>query len=376
MPNRRPGRLPRVVSIIGTRPEGIKLKPVVRALAERGIDQRIVFTGQHRGLRDGFDFLGPRDIRELAIDPREQSAGEIADTIHYELCEQLDRREDALVIVQGDTSSAYAGALAARDRGIAIAHVEAGLRTYDLAQPWPEEGHRIAIDAISDLLFAPSSLAARNLAAEPGVRGAVHVTGNSGIDALMEVHPVEPPLPPPDPGRRRILLTCHRRENQGEPLRRVALACRRLARALPVEIVLALHPNPQLRRSWHRLLGGVPHVHMIEPQDHAATVALIASSWLILTDSGGIQEEAPALGRPVLVLREVTERAEAIESDNAELVGTDADRIFSAVERLFRDEIRYRQMAKVSFPFGDGKASGRIAAVIEGFLHSRIAGIS
>jgi UDP-N-acetylglucosamine 2-epimerase len=347
------------------------MRPIVRALAERGLEQEVYLTGQHRGLAGTFDFLPEAQVRDLAINTREQSAGEISETIHYELCGRLDRRRADLVLVQGDTSSAYAGALAARDRGIAVAHVEAGLRTYDRQQPWPEEGHRIDIDALSNLLFAPSELAASNLATEPNVHGTVHLTGNSGIDALLQARPAEPSLPPPSSGRRRILLTCHRRENQGEPLREIALACRRMARELPVELVLPLHPSPQLRRTLERLLGGVPHIRLIEALDHEANIALMRTSWLILTDSGGIQEEAPALGKPVLVLRNVTERAEAIETANAELVGTDSDRIFNAVSALLEDGQRYRRMATPSFPFGDGQASRRIADVIEQFLSAR-----
>jgi UDP-N-acetylglucosamine 2-epimerase (non-hydrolysing) len=245
------------------------------------------------------------------------------------------------------------------------------LRTHDPKQPWPEEGHRIAIDALSDLLFVPSERAAHNLAKEPGIHGTVHLTGNSGIDALLQTIGSAPPLPPPESGRKRILLTCHRRENQGEPLRQVALACRQMARQLPVEFVLPLHPAPQLRRTMERLLGGVPHIRVVEPLDHGATIALMETCWLVLTDSGGIQEEAPALGKPVLVLRNVTERAEAIDSANAELVGTETDRIIDAVSLLLEDEERYRRMAKPSFPFGDGRASGRIADAIEAFLRVR-----
>lgn len=364
----------RIVSIVGTRPEAIKLRPLVRALAERGVDQQVIFTGQHRGLAAAFGFLPAEAIAILGINPREQSAGEISEAIHYKLCGRLDRRDARLVIVQGDTSSAHAGALAARDHGITLGHVEAGLRTFDLGQPWPEESYRVAIDAMSDLLFAPSDRAARHLASEPEVRGAVHLTGNTGIDALLEVRGAPPPLPAPAAGRRRILLTCHRRENQGEPLGRIAHACRRLAREAPVEIVLPLHPSPALRHALQRLLGGVPHIRLVEPLDHAGSVALMESSWAVLTDSGGIQEEAPALGKPVLVLRNVTERAEAIESGNAELVGTDSAAIFDAVTRLVEDEDRYRRMATPAFPFGDGRAALRIADIIQDFLKTQASG--
>jgi UDP-N-acetylglucosamine 2-epimerase len=193
--DRLAARSARIVSIVGTRPEAIKLRPVVSALAARGLDQQVILTGQHQSLASAFAFLAPDNIRDLGVDTREQSAGEICDAIHYELCELLDRHDADLILVQGDTSSAYAGALAARDQGIALGHVEAGLRTFDLTQPWPEEGYRIAIDGLSDLLFAPSDSAARNLAAEPAVRGAVHLTGNSGIDAAGRSPDSAAPLP-------------------------------------------------------------------------------------------------------------------------------------------------------------------------------------
>ena len=363
-----------IVAIVGTRPEAIKLRPLARILRARGRAQQVILTGQHRGLAATFDFLPPGAVTILDVDPAEQSPGEIAETIHYRLCERLDRRDAGLLLVQGDTSSAYAGALAAADCEIPLGHVEAGLRTFDLDQPWPEEGHRIAIDALSDLLFAPSGRAVANLAAEPDVRGVVHLTGNTAIDALLEVRGACPPLPAPQADRRRILLTCHRRENQGETLRRIASACRRLARDLPVEIVLPLHSAPVLRRSVDRLLGGVPHIRLVAPLGHAEMVALMESSWAVLTDSGGIQEEAPALGKPALVLREVTERGEAIDSGNAELVGTDPDRIFDAVAGLIGDEARYRRMATPAFPFGDGKAAERIADVVDQFLRGGMNG--
>jgi UDP-N-acetylglucosamine 2-epimerase (non-hydrolysing) len=342
---------------------------VIRALRDHGgFEQQVIMTGQHRGLAAGFDSLPCSNVTELPVNPAEQSAGELRDAIHDSLCRHLRREEADLVLVQGDTSSAYAGALAARDRGIALAHVEAGLRSFDLQQPWPEEGYRIAIDHLSDLLFAPTEAAVRNLKSEPRVRGAVHLTGNSGIDALFDVLRTLPPAAPPESRRKRILVTCHRRENRGDPLRRVAEACRRLVRELPVEIVLPLHGSPVARRSVLRLLGREPHVHLIDPLDYRGMVELMTSSWLILTDSGGIQEEAPALGRPVLVLREVTEREEAVSSANAELVGTDADRIVNAVSRLIADESRYATMSRPNLPFGDGRASERIVTAISAFF--------
>lgn len=359
----------RVVSIVGTRPEAIKLAPVVRALCDRTeLEPHVILTGQHDGLDSAFSFLPRHAVDSLAVDPSEQSPGEVREAIRDRLGARLNRRQDAFVLVQGDTSSAAAGALAARDRRIPLGHVEAGLRSHDRRQPWPEEDHRILIDELSDLLFAPTAASARNLAAEPAVIGEVHVTGNSGIDALLATHRAIARMPAPQPSRRTILLTCHRRENRGPVLAGIAAACRRMVEALAVEIVLPLHPNPHVRQAIEQLLGGAPHVRLIEPLDYADMVALMAQSWLIVTDSGGIQEEAPALGRPVLVLRDTTERPEALASESAELVGTDPARLFAAVARLVGDDARYRRMARPAFPFGDGHAAPRIADAIAAFL--------
>jgi UDP-N-acetylglucosamine 2-epimerase (non-hydrolysing) len=345
------------------------LRPVAKALRDHGgFALRVLLTGQHRGLESRFDFLGTKNVCDLAVNPSEQSAGELREAIHDRLCRLLHRDEDDLVLVQGDTSSAYAGALAARDRGIALGHVEAGLRSFDLDQPWPEEGYRISIDRLSDLLFAPTPAAVRNLESEPEVTGSISLTGNTGIDALLEqAAELHPALPLPSP-RKRILVTCHRRENRGEPMRRVIDACLRLVRDLPVEITFALHTSPLVRDPLQRLLKGQPYIRVVEPLSYREMVLAMTDAWLIMTDSGGIQEEAPALGRPVLVLREVTERSEALESRNAELVGTDPARIVNAVARMLVDEAHHGRMSRPSLPFGDGRAAARIVEAIAEFL--------
>ncbi|HEY0446271.1 MAG TPA: UDP-N-acetylglucosamine 2-epimerase (non-hydrolyzing) [Allosphingosinicella sp.] len=356
---------PLIVSIVGTRPEAIKLAPVLRALAARpDFEQRLILTGQHPGLARQFDFL---PVDDLAIDPREQSAGELRENLHYALLRQFVRRRPDLVLVQGDTTSAVAGALAARDCGIPVAHVEAGLRSHDLDHPWPEEANRIVIDELAALLFAPTERAAGNLAAEPNVTGAIHVTGNSGIDALFEACAAAPGPAPADDARRTILVTCHRRENRTE-LFKIATALKRIVRQLPLGILFLLHPNPYVRRAVEPLLGGEPYIQLLEPVGHEEMVALMARSWLILTDSGGLQEEGAALGRPVLVLRTVTERSEALDTANAELVGTDPARIFAAVSCLLADEEKYAAMARPTLAFGDGHAAPRIADEIGRFL--------
>lgn len=357
---------PLVLSIAGTRPEAIKMAPVVRALAGRAtLDQKLVLTGQHKDLARFFD-VPPGVVQELDLNLAEQTAGEICEVIRNALGSVFARLRPDLVLVQGDTSSALAGALAAKDCGLAVGHVEAGLRSGDLLQPWPEEGNRIRIDAVSDLLFAPSEAAARNLTREP-VKGAVRVTGNSGIDALFHARSLCPTEAPAGE-RKTILVTCHRRENQGPALARVASALKRLVSELPLQIIFPLHTNPHLRGSLRRLLGREPDIALIEPVGHSEMVCLMERAWLILTDSGGLQEEGPALGKPVLVLRDRTERGEAVESENLELVGTDPQRIFSAVSRLLEDADRYARMARPRFPFGRGGAAASIAALVEAFL--------
>jgi UDP-N-acetylglucosamine 2-epimerase (non-hydrolysing) len=361
-----PAERPLIVSVVGTRPEAIKLEPVLRALADRSdLDQRVILTGQHADLDRHFDFL---PVQDLAIDPREQSAGELCESLQFELLQWFVRSRPSLVLVQGDTTSAVAGALAARDCGIPVAHVEAGLRSHDLQQPWPEEVNRIAIDEVSTLLFAPTPRAAENLATEPRVTGQIYMTGNSGIDALFHARDAAGTEAPAGPDERRlILVTCHRRENRTE-LFKIATALKRIVRNLPMTVVFPLHPNPYVRQLVEPFLAREPHIRLIEPVGHEEMVRLMGRSWLILTDSGGLQEEGAALGKPVLVLRNVTERSEAVETDNAELVGTSPARIFAAVSCLYADQEKYSRMARPTLAFGDGRAAPRIADEIQRFL--------
>lgn len=358
----------RIVSIVGTRPEAIKMAPVVSALASRrAIDQQLILTGQHEGLRRHFDVPG-LCMHELPLDPRGHSVARLREKLHALLCGTLERQAPDLVLVQGDTASAMAGAMAARVCGLAIGHVEAGLRSHDLRQPHPEEGYRTAIDAMSELLFAPTEAAAGNLRGEWRVSGQIAVTGNTGIDALLRARRRARSVPH---FPRLILASCHRKENQGAPLLSVCAALKRIARELPVKLCVLLHPNRHARQALLEALGDAPEIVLVEPLEHEEMVGLMERSWLILSDSGGFQEEGPALGKPVLVLRNVTERPEALVSDNIELVGTDAQTVFEGVARLVRDDVRYAGMSRPSFPFGDGHAAERIAEIIEGWLTSR-----
>ena len=274
-----------------------------------------------------------------------------------------------LVVVQGDTSSALGAALAGFTAGIPVAHVEAGLRTHDPSLPWPEEEYRTAIDADADLLFAPTELAAANLRAEK-VDGKIHVTGNSGIDALLGTVSRLPPPSLRDSRVRRLLVTCHRRESWHDGLGSIAAALAELA-GQGVEADFILHPNPFVATSMRRLLAGIPGVRLIDPCGHEELLLRMRDADLVLSDSGGIQEEAPALGVALLILRGKTERPEGIATGNSRLVGTDRGRIVSEVRRLLDDPAALAAMSRPVLPFGDGRAGPRIASIIMSWLQQR-----
>lgn len=269
----------------------------------------------------------------------------------------------ALAVVQGDTSSALGGALGAAMAGVHVAHVEAGLRSHDRLNPWPEEDFRIAIDRQATLLFAPTGLSAANLRRE-GTRGSVLVTGNTGVDALLDRLPLVDRRGAAPDGSRRILVTCHRRESWGEGFQEIAAAIREIAGRPGVEIRFVLHPNPRVAATMRAHLGSVSNIRLLEACSHVEMLSLMRGSDLILSDSGGIQEEAPTLGIPLLVLRDRTERPEAIASGNMVLVGREPGRISATVDRLLNDAARLNAMAKPALPFGDGRASERIAGAI------------
>ena len=278
-----------------------------------------------------------------------------------------------LVMVQGDTSSALGGALAARDLCIPIAHVEAGLRSHDRAMPWPEEGNRIAIDELADLMFAPTKSAAANLARERR-RGEVYITGNTGIDAL---HATLATLPPRMPqcifpgGPLDILVTCHRRENWGPGLASLAVALVKLAAEGTAAIEVVLHPNPRASEVMRLLFDGQPGISLTLPSSHREMIERMRRADLILSDSGGVQEEAPALGVPLLILRDKTERPEAVTCGNARLVGTATERLLAEVRRLHADRDALARMARPALPFGDGCSAPRIAALVRAWLIAR-----
>lgn len=339
------------------------MAPVAHALSERELPPSLVLTGQHPDLSPGDFGLDGFCRRQLfcrgQADPHRHVAAVTA-ALQQEFGEQPD-----LVIVQGDTSSALGAALAAFTANVPVAHVEAGLRTHDLLLPWPEEEYRTAIDANADLLFAPTTTAAANLRGE-NVPGEIHVTGNTAIDALMVA---EAELPPPTVHERRIptiVVTCHRRESWGEGLDSIATAICELAdRAL---IRLILHPNPRIQAHMQAKLSHVPNVHLIEPRSHRDLLELMRDADLVMSDSGGIQEETPSLGIPLLVLREKTERPEGIAAGSARLVGTSTDRIVSEAQHLLDNPAALAAMSVRRFPYGDGRAAPRIATIIEDWL--------
>jgi UDP-N-acetylglucosamine 2-epimerase (non-hydrolysing) len=356
--------------VIGTRPEAIKLAPVAHALAARGLGPTLIFTGQHSDL-DPHDFaLSDFPRLQLRCPGKQDPHAHVRDA-NAALLPLLRDRPD-LLVVQGDTSSALGAALAAFAAGVPVAHVEAGLRTHDPLLPWPEEEYRTAIDEEANLLFAPTQLAAANLHAER-VAGEIHITGNTSIDAVLAVEAGLPPASLRNGSAPRVLVTCHRRESWGEGLESIAAALLELGEDGAAAIDLVLHPNPHVAATMRTMLAPARNVALIDPCSHLELVRRMRDADLILSDSGGIQEEAPALGTPLLVLREKTERPEGIATGNMRLVGTRADRIVTEARRLLDDPIAHAAMSRRAFPYGDGHAAPRIAALIEEWLERRSA---
>jgi len=363
----------RVLSVFGTRPEAIKMAPVVRALAERPADFESVVcvSAQHRQMLDQvLDVFGLKADHDLDLMTAGQSPGDVVGRVLARLPPLLRELAPDVLLVQGDTMTAFAAAFAAYLEKIPSGHVEAGLRTGDRYQPFPEEMNRVLISRLASIHFAPTAQARDHLLAEGTPAEAVHLTGNTVVDALLQTvrpdyrfrHPVLAAL---DPARRLVLITTHRRESFGAPLRSTCEAIRQLACLFPdLEFVLPVHPNPQVKGPVEDLLGDLPVMHLIEPVDYLEFVHLMNRATIILTDSGGIQEEAPSLGKPVLVLREVTERPEGVAAGTAVVVGTDPRRIVGTASELLSDQAAYERMAHRRNPYGDGRASERIASAL------------
>jgi len=363
----------RVLLVFGTRPEAIKLCPLVRALRTRPeFAVRVCVTAQHRQMLDQvLEAFGITPDHDLDIMRSRQTLAGLTARVLEALDPVLERESPDLILVQGDTTTTLAGAVAGFYRRIPVGHVEAGLRTGDVSQPFPEEMNRVLTSRIADLHFAPTARSSANLIGEGVPKDRVYVTGNTGIDAVLYVRDAMESgeltttgWPWLDGSRRLIVMTSHRRENFGNGFVREMQALARIATRPDVQIVYPVHRNPNVLEPAHQLLGGHPNIHLIEPLPYVPFVDLLRRSFLILTDSGGIQEEAPSLGKPVLVLREKTERPEAVEAGTVKLVGTDEEQIVGETTRLLDDGDEYRRMTRVHNPYGDGRACGRIAEIL------------
>lgn len=366
----------KVLAVFGTRPEAIKMFPVVQAIyAQPDIGARVCVTAQHREMLDQVLEIA-RIIPDVDLDVMRanQSLDGLLARLVVGLGETLDAEKPDRVLVHGDTLTTMAATLAAYFRKIPVGHVEAGLRSGDIYHPWPEEVNRKVAGAVADLHFAPTETAAAALRAENVPADRIHVTGNTVIDALLATKARiddEPALAAGlDPllarfaGKRIIAVTSHRRENFGDGMKAIADAIAGIAARPDVAVIFPVHPNPHVRSAMEPILGALDNVALIDPLDYPHFVRLLALSTIVLTDSGGVQEEAPSLGKPVLVMRETTERPEGIEAGTARLVGTDKNRIVSEIFSLLDDEGAYNAMARAHNPFGDGKAATRIAEII------------
>ena len=367
----------KVMSVFGTRPEAIKMAPVVQRLAGTdGIESVLCVTGQHRHMLDQvLELFGVEPDIDLDLMRPGQTPTGVLTSVLSALGPLLDEQRPDVLLVQGDTTTAMAAALAAAYAGIRVGHVEAGLRTFDKTQPFPEELNRLVVGACGDLHFAPTARSAGNLIAERHDPETVWITGNSVIDALLAVHRRDVVLEADDPlnavpwdDAQVILLTAHRRENFGRPIRDALGAVASIVDSSKerVHVVYPVHPNPEVTAAVADTVAGHSGFTILEPLDYERLVHAMGRATLVITDSGGIQEEAPALGKPVLVLRDVTERPEAVEFGTVALVGCDPDRIVSEATELLENPAAYEAMACRTNPYGDGRAAERIVNAVLG----------
>lgn len=362
----------KIMLVFGTRPEAIKMCPLVNVLKARAsaFDVVVVVTGQHREMLDQvlsvFDVVPDYD---LAIMKQNQTLFDVTSSVLVKIKDVLEKETPDVVLVHGDTTTSFAAALASFYLQIPIGHVEAGLRTHNIFSPWPEEFNRQAVDIVSKYYFAPTLQSKQNLLDEGKPEDAIWVTGNTGIDALNTT--VQKGYDHPElewaKGSRLILITAHRRENLGEPMHRMFRAIRRVMERHPdTKAIYPIHMNPKVREAAHAELDGFDRLHIIDPLQVLDFHNFLAASYLVLTDSGGIQEEAPGLGKPVLVMRDTTERPEGVEAGTLKLVGTDERIIYREFDRLLSDKNEYIAMSQASNPYGDGRASERIADILAG----------
>ncbi len=369
----------RLLFIFGTRPEAIKLCPVVLYLRKHApeFDVRVCVTAQHRGLLD--QVLAAFEIRpdvDLDVMLPGQTLFQSTSRILAGLEAVLADQQPSMVFVQGDTTTTFCGALGAFYRQIPVGHVEAGLRTGDMLEPFPEEMNRVLTTRLAALHFAATGGAAQNLIGEGIDPATISVTGNTCIDAVLHVRDglengtmVSRDWPELDPNKKLLLVTAHRRESFGEGFEQICLALAALAHRPDVQIVYPVHPNPNVQGPVNRHLCDLANVHLIEPQSYVPFVDLMRRAHILITDSGGVQEEGPSLGKPILVMRDKTERPEAVEAGTVKLVGTDRNRIVSEAVRLLEDSEAYQSMARVHNPYGDGHASRRILDATRSFFN-------
>lgn len=371
----------KIICVFGTRPEAIKMAPLAMALAvDKRFDARVCVTGQHREMLDQvLDLFELKPSYDLSVMRPGQDLSDITTAILQGMKIVFSEFRPDIVLVHGDTATTFAATLAAYYQQIPVAHVEAGLRTGNLYSPWPEEANRKLTGALATIHFAPTETSRQNLLREGIDPAAIHVTGNTVIDALLEVvakldttevlqKQFREQFAFLGEGKRVILVTGHRRESFGDGFERICQALAETAKAFPdVEIVYPVHLNPNVREPVNRLLAGIENIHLIEPLDYLPFVYLMNRAYLILTDSGGIQEEAPSLGKPVLVMRDTTERPEAVEAGTVKLVGTEVEAISSNLHTLLTDPQIYQRMSFAHNPYGDGKACARI---IDGLIKS------
>lgn len=351
--------------VFGTRPEAIKLAPVLTALSQSYFFRvKSVATGQHRRiLNQVLSVFGIKPDYNLKLMTKGQSLTEITNRVLKGLTPIIKRESPDLLIVQGDTTTTFASGLAAFYSGVKVAHIEAGLRTGNKLRPFPEEINRVLTTHLADWHFAPTPEAKANLVKENILEESIFVTGNTVIDALYQCLAGQKPHPRFAGKERLILVTAHRRENWGEPLERIVSALKGILKANPqAEMVVPVHPNPKVQKVFYRQLVGEPRVKLLKPFDYQQMVAAISAAYLIVTDSGGIQEEAAALGKPVLVLRETTERPEGTRTGTIKLVGTHPERIIAEATRLLQDQEAYQMMARRVNLYGDGKGASRIVS--------------
>ena len=364
----------KVISIFGTRPEAIKMAPLVKELEKRKeIESIVVVTAQHRQMLDSvLETFNIKPDYDLNVMKQGQTLGDITTKAITGLEEIIQKEKTDIVLVHGDTTTTFAGALAAFYNKVSIGHVEAGLRTYDKYSPYPEEMNRQMVDAMTDMYFAPTLMSKENLLKEGKDESKIYVTGNTAIDAMsttVDENYTHPELECIKPNEKMILLTAHRRENLGEPMRNIFKAVKRITDEFnDVKVIYPIHLNPKVREIANEIFDGDDKVHLIEPLEVFDFHNFQNKSYIILTDSGGIQEEAPSLGKPVLVLRDTTERPEGIKAGTLKLVGTNEETIYNETKKLLTDKIEYEKMSKASNPYGDGHASEKIVdAIIEKF---------